>query len=375
MTKKGPQGGAVRKGLRTIAPLVTGLIVLLAIIAWLSGFFRAKIEPGEVATNVPRLEGQPTDVVHEVTKETIEEAVGTLKAANRTEVSAKVLATIESIFVSAGDTVEIGDELVRLNSQELEARLLQAEKGLQAAQATRSQAEINLRRAKELLDGQAIPRSQYDQAETGLKVAEAEAARAEQAVAEANVLRSYASIKAPKGGRIVDKLASAGDTARPGQPLLVLYDATSLRLEAPVLEKLAVRLQVGDTLTVHVDSLDRDIEAIIDEIVPQADAPSRSFLVKATLPRANDLYEGMFGRLRIPAGKRRHLCLATGAIQQIGQLQFVSVVRPDDQLERRLVKTGRLGMPGRVEVLSGVTAGERVVLHQGPSPAVGHDAQ
>ena len=77
---------------------------------------------------------------------------------------------------------------------------------------------------------------------------------------------------------------------------------------------------------------------------------------------AGELYEGMFGRLLIPAGQRRHLCLATDAIQQIGQLEFVNVVRPDQTLERRLIKTGRLGMPGRVEVLSGLSAGETVVL-------------
>ncbi|MBN1588054.1 MAG: efflux RND transporter periplasmic adaptor subunit, partial [Pirellulales bacterium] len=76
------------------------------------------------------------------------------------------------------------------------------------------------------------------------------------------------------------------------------------------------------------------------------------------------LYEGMFGRLRIPAGTRRHLCLATAAIQTVGQLQFVDVVKPDGKtLERRFITTGRLGLPGRVEVLSGLEPGDRVVLN------------
>ncbi len=124
----------------------------------------------------------------------------------------------------------------------------------------------------------------------------------------------------------------------------MIYDAESLRLETPVLEKLAVRLKVGDKLMVHVDALDREVEAVVDQIVPQADAASRSFLVKATLPRTDNLYEGMFGRLLIPAGQRRHLCLATDAIQDIGQLQFVNIVRDDNTLERRMIRTGRLGI-------------------------------
>jgi len=180
-----------------------------------------------------------------------------------------------------------------------------------------------------------------------------------------NISVSLGSIEVDLDGfeASLDRLAEPGDIARPGVPLLVLYDPGSLRLEVPVMENLAVKLKIGDKLTVHIDALDRDVEATVDEIVPQAEAASRSFLVKMALPRSEGLYEGMFGRLRIPAGRRRHLCLPTAAIQQVGQLQFVDVVQSDGKtLERRLVTTGRLGMPGRIEVLSGVEAGDRVLL-------------
>jgi RND family efflux transporter MFP subunit len=201
-----------------------------------------------------------------------------------------------------------------------------------------------------------------------LDVSSAEESRAEQAVNEGKAMLSYATIKAPRGGRIVDRLAEPGDTSRPGEPILVLYDATSLRLEAPVLEQLAVKLRAGDKLDVYIDALEREVESTIDEIVPQADAPSRSFLVKASIPRSDDLFEGMFGRLRIPAGQRRHLCLATDAIHKVGQLEFVEVVTSDEQIERRFIKTGRLGMPGRIEVLSGLRVGERVVIKPSADP-------
>jgi multidrug efflux pump subunit AcrA (membrane-fusion protein) len=161
---------------------------------------------------------------------------------------------------------------------------------------------------------------------------------------------------------IVDRLAEEGDMARPGEPLLVLYDPKSLRLEVPVMENLALKLEVGQPVRIHIDALGRDVEATVDEIVPQAEAASRSFLVKVRLPRSDDLFEGMFGRLRIPVGERRHLCLAIAAIEKIGQLEFVDVVGPGDVLERRYIKTGRIGRPGRVEVLSGLKANERVWL-------------
>ena len=347
---------------------VVALAVLVGAIAFLSGWFDEKIAPAPTApSGEERLTDQPTDVVHEVTKDYIEEAIGTLKAASRSVISAKVLATIDAINVTAGDQVQAGDVLVQLDDQELAAQLRQAEHQLDAATATRLEAEQDYARAAQLVASRVVTQAEFDGVVRRVDVAKAEESRAKQAVTGAQVLLSYTTIRAPKAGRIVDRLAEPGDTARPGEPLLVLYDATSLRLEAPVPEQLAVTLRVGQKLTVHVDSRDRDYEATIDEIVPQADAPSRSLLVKASLPRTSDLYEGMFGRLEIPAGSRRHLCLAEAAIERIGQLDFVDVVRPDGAIERRYIKTGEVGMPGRIEVLSGLKAGERVVLY-GPLP-------
>jgi RND family efflux transporter MFP subunit len=218
-----------------------------------------------------------------------------------------------------------------------------------------------------------LTRSDFDEATRRVEVSRADGLRAEQALNEATALLSYATIHAAKSGRVIDRLAEPGDTARPGEPLLILYDATSLRLEAPVAEHLVVKLRTGDKLNLYIDALDRKVESTIDEIVPQADAPSRSFLVKASVPRSDDLFEGMFGRLHIPAGQRRHLCLATDAISRIGQLEFVEVVTPEGRIERRFIKTGRLGLPGRIEVLSGLKAGERVVLPPQSDPASAPD--
>ncbi len=363
----------IKQGFSTlfrVVGIVVGLGVLVLIIAWLSGVFHEKIPPGEVAMAASVGADRPTDVVHEVVKEYVEEAIGTLKAASRSVVSAKILATIEEITVTAGNRVKAGDVLVRLDGKELEARVLQAKEALAAAEATQTEAKLTFRRTKDLLQSHAVSRQEFDSVQRRFNVAKAEEERARQAVVEAEILASYTTIVAPRNGRIIDRLAEPGDTARPGVPLLVLYDATSLRLEAPVLEHLAVKLRVGQHLSVYIDSLEKEYQATIDEIVPQADSPSRSFLVKASLPQSGDLYEGMFGRLRIPAGSRRHLCLAIPAIDRIGQLEYVEVVLPDQILERRFIKTGRLGMPGRVEVLSGLQAGERVLLlHPPASPA------
>ena len=350
---------------RKMATVLMGIVVLVLVIAWLSGMFTTKVAPGQVTTAETQLTDQATDEVHAITKSTIEEAVGTLKASSRTIVSSKLLATIESMNVVSGDVVTPGQTLVQLDSREYRTRLDQARQALDSAVASSQLAQSNYTRAETLLKKTAISRAEYDQANRDLQVARAEESRAREAIVEAEVMLSFTTITAPKSGRVVDRLAEPGDMARPGEPLLVLYDATSLRLEAPVMEQLAVTLRAGDTLKVFVDSLSREVNAIIDEIVPQADAPSRTFLVKASLPQADDLYEGMFGRLRIPSGERRHLCLNMDAVVRIGQLEFADVVLKDGTLERRLIKTGQIGLPGRQEVLSGLAAGERVILQTG----------
>lgn len=352
--------------LKIALPVLVGIGLLGLIIAWLAGVFGEKIQPSKTA-KVQRVfspdAANEIEEVHEVVKDYFSEAVGTLKAATRTEISAQIMAPITEIRVKAGDVVQAGQPLVTLDRRDAESRLNQAQASLEAAKASLVQAEKDFQRDSEMYQEAVIAEKRFEQTKTALDVAQANVKRAGQAVGEAEVNLSYTVINAPQNGTIVDRLAEPGDVARPGVPLLVLYDPASLRLEVPVMENLAMKLKIGDVLQVHIDALDRDVQAVIDEIVPQAEAASRSFLVKVALRRSEELYEGMFGRLRIPAGTRRHLCLATAAIQTVGQLQFVDVVKPDGKtIERRFITTGRLGFPGRVEVLSGLEPGERVVL-------------
>lgn len=165
---------------RRVVPVIAGLIVLVLIIAWLAGSFGSKIAPETPAAKQLLLAGQPTDAVHEVTKDYIEEAVGTLKAASRTVVSAKVLATIDEISVSAGDQVNAGDLLIRLDSKDLDARKKQAEQSLIAATATRNEAESNYERVKRLVERNAVSRAEFDEATRCLEVSRADELRAEQ---------------------------------------------------------------------------------------------------------------------------------------------------------------------------------------------------
>ncbi|MCL5269042.1 MAG: hypothetical protein M1457_00445 [bacterium] len=85
-------------------------------------------------------------------------------------------------------------------------------------------------------------------------------------------------------------------------------------------------------------------------------------LVKAALPERPDLYPGMFGRLLIPAGEARRLYIPKNAVHQVGQLTYVWVVAGKGEAARRFVKVGEHERGGLIEILSGLSAGEKVGL-------------
>ncbi|MBN2291779.1 MAG: efflux RND transporter periplasmic adaptor subunit, partial [Pirellulales bacterium] len=99
---------------KTILPITVGMVLLVLIVAWMTGMFNEKIEPGNEPSSARRFDPatQNTYEVREVQKQYLTEAVGTLKSAQRTEISSRVLAPIDRILVTAGQTVVEGQPLV-----------------------------------------------------------------------------------------------------------------------------------------------------------------------------------------------------------------------------------------------------------------------
>jgi RND family efflux transporter MFP subunit len=284
-----------------------------------------------------------------------------------------VLARIEEVRVRAGSNVDEGDVLLVLDARDLRARAREAEEALRSSEARLDLARREHARAEELVGTGVAPQRRLDETISALRAAQAEVAGRKEARDEAQTAASFAEIRSPVGGRVIDRLGEPGDTAVPGRPLLRIYDPTLLRVEAPVRESLAVRLSVGDTLRVEIPALGGPVEGRIDEIVPFAERGARTLLVKVSLPRTDArLFAGMFARVAIPAGERRRLLVAEAAIERIGQLEFATVVLAEGRTERRMVTTGESARSGIVEVLSGLDEGERV---RAPGARASHSSE
>ena len=194
-----------------------------------------------------------------------------------------------------------------------------------------------------------------------MRTSRAELLRLRRQKDEAQTALSYSKLTAPIAGRIVERLADPGDTTRPGEPLLRMYDPATLRLEASVRESVASKLAKGQSLVAEIDALKKRYPAVVDEIVPSADPGSRSFLVKVSLTDGAGLYPGMFGRLMIPIGQIEKVIIPLEAVTRVGQLDFV-VVKTQHGAVRRYVRLGERSPDERVEIISGLAAGDQIFI-------------
>ncbi len=283
------------------------------------------------------------------------ESPATVRPAERASIAAKLTGSVATFSHGLGAAVAAGDVLLTLSAPETEARVRQA-------QAQLAEAERNATRQRTLVSTGVNPADSLRDAEDRLRYAQA-------AAAEVEALLAYATVRAPFAGVITEKHVLPGDLATPGLPLLVLESTQHLRAEGTIPEKAASTLRPGAVINVLADETAEPVAGRLDEISAAADAVSRSVLVKVSLP-AGTVRSGQFVRLQVASGTAEALLVPSGAVTRFGQMERIFVLEHNRAI-LRLVKTGRLS-GGRLEILSGLNAGETVVLSP---PAALRDGQ
>ncbi len=345
---------------RWLVPLLA-ILLLLLMVAWMAGVFDDVIEPGLQPPAVTATEeGVP---VEEQTVELFEAVPASVEAKQATLISSRLLARIVKVHVRAGDPVEEGQLLVELEQGDLQSRVSQAKANVQSASARLTEARQALKRAKTLRERGILAQADLDKAQANHDTLVAGLDSAQQGLEEAQTALGYAQVRAPIQGRIVDRFAEPGDTVQPGMKLLSLYNPNSLRVEANVREALALSLKLGQKLTVTIPALDKELTAVIEELVPAGNPGSRSFLVKSRLEQGMGLLPGMYARLKVPAGKTSVLLVPAERVAQVGQLDLLWVLG-ESGVERRYVRLGKAYPQGKVEVVSGLTPDDQVLSVQ-----------
>ncbi|MGA7933087.1 MAG: efflux RND transporter periplasmic adaptor subunit, partial [Kovacikia sp.] len=194
--------------------------------------------------------------------------------------------------------------------------------------------------------------------------------QAKSGVTTASVNESYGTVVAPFDGIVIEKMAYLGETTNPystnGTALLKIENPDRLQLEISVPEENLRFVRVGQSVQVQVDAANQTLNATIQQIIPVADANSRSFLVKIPLTNSGRLISGMFGRIALPSGgKQETILIPAKALIQRGQLQGVYVVNSNvspSTAVLRWVKTGQQ-RDGNVEIVSGLMTGDRMITN------------
>lgn len=354
-----------------IVAALAALMALLLLIGWIAGFFTPKLDtallqaPGATLSapdGVVEIAGQRFGILTlEMQPVVVTETIpATIAARDETVISSRILARISAVNVRAGDTVERGQVLVELEQADLLSRVEQSREQVAAIEAQLTDAGKRLERLTELFSRGLTSRAEVDTARATNDSLKAQLASAREVLAEAEIVLAYSNIRAPIGGRVVERLAEPGDTASPGAPLLSLYDPLSIRAEAHVRERLALDLSIGQTISVQLGSLDETVEGTIEEIVPAADPGSRSFLVKASIDYNASLMPGMFARFVVPVDERVMLLAPRDSIIEVGELNMVRVV-DESIVERRYIRLGA-DFPAGTVVTAGLVPGERVLV-------------
>jgi multidrug efflux pump subunit AcrA (membrane-fusion protein) len=278
-------------------------------------------------------------------------------------------------------------------------KLSEAQASLLEAKAELADAQLNQHRMSVLYREGAVPKVNLDTANTRVDVAQAKIGQinatiaqaassirnAESAVGEATASvgqaqarvsqaeastkqvaanLDYGIVRAPFAGVITKKQVEIGEIAGVSQPLVTLESRERLRFSVAVPESLIDRVQLGQSVTVHIDALDRQISGRVSQIIPAADPQSRNFTVKVALPSTTNLISGMYGRLQLETDDTALVIPKNALVQRLGVSGVFKVVDGKAQFQTVTVQPIN---KDEVQVFNGIKEGDRLILNPDPT--------
>jgi membrane fusion protein (multidrug efflux system) len=276
------------------------------------------------------------------------EALGNARANESVDISTKSSNIVMAVTFRDGERVKRGQVLVQLDDA-------QARADVAAAQAAVTESESIYNRSRELLNTQALSKSSFDQLEATLKANRAR-------LSAANARLEDTVIRAPFSGRVGLRRVSVGTLISPGDVITTLDDTSVIKLDFSVPENFLASLRAGLSIRATAPAFPgRSFAGAVSSIDSRVDMATRSVIVRALL--ANDdgaLKPGMFLNVSLANDEREALVIPEEALSPEAERQFVFVVA-DGKVSRREVRIGGR-QPGTVEIIAGLSAGERVVV-------------
>ena len=293
---------------------------------------------------------------------------GSLQPERRADLRAEVASTVQQVLKDNGESVRAGELLVRLDDSSIRESLLSAEEAVRAATQALEQTERQVQRLR-TLQGQGMSSMQaLEDAEVRRNGANSELVAARARVATAQQQRRRTEVRAPFAGVVSDRRVSVGDTAQIGRELIKIIDPASLRFEGLVSADRMQELKLGQPVSFRVNGFpDTAFSGTVRRVESSADAATRqvAVLVDFAQRQGAPRVAGLFAEGRIETGSQALLMLPEGAVQRSGEGDHVWKLAADT-LVKTAVKLGeRDPRSGEYPVLSGLSAGDRVLRSPG----------
>lgn len=293
---------------------------------------------------------------------------GYIEAVTETSIAAQVAGVIEQIEVSAGDQVRAGQVLLQIDATHAKQQQAAVTAQVDAARAELHALNQELNRQKQLFAKNYISKAALERVQAQQQAAAAQL-KAQQAQAQAaQVTTDFFIIRAPYDAVVIDVPAMQGDMAMPGMLLLSLFDPKLLRASVaiPVAAAEQAQLSEKDTTALCVLHEQRPLTVENIQVLPTADSATHT--VRLRIGVANDkgdLFPGQHVKVMLQqaatAGQDQRLFIPKAAVIQRAELTAVYVL---SEQGKPLLRQVRLGVADneRVEVRSGLSVGERVLL-------------
>jgi len=312
----------------------------------------------------------PTIVVGASTSGTGFEIDGTLQALQQSTIAAQLGGNVLQLAVKAGDRVQAGQLLARIDERDAQAGLARSEAAVAQADAELRNARLNAERTRQLLAQGFISQSALDIAETQLRSAQAGLQQAQSGRTQATLSRGYAAVTAPFAAVVLATHVEAGELATPGRPLVTLYAPGRMRAVVQLPASRSAAARGAATVAVQLPGDDgRWVTPIARTELPGTDPVSQTVEWRLDLSAADSagLQPGQNTRVRFTgavaaAGSAApgRLTVPAAAVLRRGELTAVYAAQ-DKSFVLKAVRLGTAQGSG-IEVLAGLKAGERIAL-------------
>lgn len=298
------------------------------------------------------------------------EVTGQIEGIQSANISTRVMGTITSMRVKAGDQVKAGQVLFTINATDIKAKSAQTEAMIAQAEAAMQSAKKDFERFTALFKQQSATAKELEQITLHYKSAQANVEAMKQMKNEVNANLSYTTITAPFAGVISQKLAETGSIASPGMPVLTLEQVSTLQVSALVPENMVASVAIGNEVEMTIDAADKKLNGKIVQINTSSQFTGGQYVVKISLPTAEmkKLFSGMYVNIAIPlkestipSAENNAVTVPENAIVYKDQLTGLYTATTENTALLRWVRLGKK-QAGQVEVLSGLSAGEQFIV-------------